>query len=254
MRKYKDFETALLFLLDYGFEYCTDTNNRKCYKNEYGELMIYWKMIDYDYGEPKLLIKINYNENIIDIDKEYLSLGKKRTIGFYDMVNEVIKNQINKNNKIFDLRINPQYHNQINNLRIINNLEIIDEIDNAALKGKLKCNCGGNEFYIYHTGKQTKGIMSPDIVKHKKQVVINAQCVNCNETIKIYDSTNDGIKPIDTKKYEFKKLVLKKDIDTFKITMMYNYYKEDYKTNKFVDCFIDVESEKLKKNKRIFEN
>jgi hypothetical protein len=34
---------------------------------------------------------------------------------------------------------------------------------------------------------------------------------------------------------------------------MYNYYKEDYKTNKFVECFIDVESVKLKKNKRIFE-
>ena len=38
-------------------------------------------------------------------------------------------------------------------LRIINNLEIIEEIDNVALKGKLKCNCGCNEFYIYHTGK-----------------------------------------------------------------------------------------------------
>ena len=47
--------------------------------------------------------------------------------------------------------------------------------------------------------------MSSDIVKHKKQVVINAQCVNCNETIKIYDSTIDGIKPINAKQYEFKK-------------------------------------------------
>ena len=46
---------------------------------------------------------------------------------------------------------------------------------------------------------------------------------------------------------------MKKDIDTFKITMMYNYYKEDYKTNKFVECFIDVESEKLNKSKRIYE-
>ena len=27
-------------------------------------------------------------------------------------------------------------------LRIINNLEIIDEIENVALKGNLKCNCG----------------------------------------------------------------------------------------------------------------
>ena len=138
-------------------------------------------------------------------------------------------------------------------LIIINNLEIIEEIDGVALKGKLKCNCGCNEFYIYHTGKQTKGILSSDIVKHKKQVVINAQCVNCKEIIKIFDSTSDCIKPINYKQYEFKKLVLKKDIDRFKITMMYNYYKEDYKNNKFVECFIDVESEKLKKVKRIIE-
>ena len=96
--------------------------------------------------------------------------------------------------------------------------------------------------------------MSPEIVKHKKQVVINAQCVNCNEIITIYDSTIDGIKPINAKQYEFKKLVLKKGIDTFKIIMMYNYYKEDYKTNKFVECFIDVESEKLEKVKRILES
>ena len=138
-------------------------------------------------------------------------------------------------------------------LRLINNLEIIEEIDNVAFKGKLKCNCGCNEFYIYHTGKQTKGIFYPDIVKHKKQVVINAQCVNCKEIIKIFDSTIDGIKPINSKQYEFKKLVLKKDIDIFKIIMMYNYYKEDYKANKFVECFIEVESAKLNKIKRIYE-
>ena len=137
--------------------------------------------------------------------------------------------------------------------RIMDNLEIIEEIDNVALKGKLKCNCGCNEFYIYHTGKQTKGILSSDIVKHKKQVVINAQCVNCKEIIKIFDSTIDGIESKNTKQYEFKKLVLNKAIDKFKITIMYNYYKEDYKTNKFVECFIDVESEKLKKVKRIIE-
>ena len=139
-------------------------------------------------------------------------------------------------------------------LRIINNLEILDEIDNVALKGKLKCDCGCNEFYIYHTGKQTKGILSSDIVKHKKQVVFNAQCVSCKKIIKIFDSTIDGIKPINAKQYEFKKIVLKKDFDTFKIIMMYNYNKEYYKTNKFVECFIDVESAKLKNVKRILES
>ncbi len=255
MKKYNDFESALEFLLDYGFEFCNDsaTGRHKCYKNEYGEIVLRYKQLDPNYYVPQICIEINYWKKVIDIDKEFVQISKKKSTMFYDMVHEVINNQINKNNKIFDLRINPQYHNQINYLRIINNLEIIDEIDNVALKGKLKCNCGCNEFYIYHTGKQTKGILFSDIVKHKKQVVINAQCVNCKEIIKIFDSTIDGIKPINAKQYEFKKLVLKKDIDRFKITMMYNYYKEDYKTNKFVECFIDVESAKLKKNKRIFE-
>lgn len=138
-------------------------------------------------------------------------------------------------------------------LRIINNLESIVEIKNEALSGKLKCYCGCKEFYIYHTGKQTKGILSSDIVKYKKQVVINAHCINCNEIIKIFDSTIDGINPILTNQYEFKKLVLNKDVNTFNIIMMYNYYKEDYKTNKFVNCFIDVENKKIKKKKRIFE-
>ena len=243
MKKYNDFESALEFLLDYGFEFCNDsaTGRHKCYKNEYGEIVLRYKQLDPNYYVPQICIEINYWKKVIDIDKEFVQISKKKSTMFYDMVHEVINNQINKNNKIFDLRI-------------INNLEIIDEIDNVALKGKLKCNCGCNELYIYHTGKQTKGILSSDIVKHKKQVVINAQCVNCKEIIKIFDSTIDGIKPINAKQYEFKKLVLKKDIDTFKITIMYNYYKEDYKTNKFVECFIDVESEKLKKNKRMFES
>ena len=64
-------------------------------------------------------------------------------------------------------------------LRIINNLEIIEEIDNIALKGKLKCNCGCNEFYIYHTGKQTKGILSSDLLNTKSKLLLmhNAQIV-----------------------------------------------------------------------------
>lgn len=66
-------------------------------------------MIDYDYGVPKLLIKVKYNEKIIDIDKEYLNLGKKRAISFYDMLYYVIKAEIETNYKIFNLNINIKY-------------------------------------------------------------------------------------------------------------------------------------------------
>ena len=135
MKKYKDFESALEFLLDYGFEFCNDsaTGRHKCYKNEYGEIVLRYKQLDPNYYVPQICIEINYWKKVIDIDKEFVQISKKKFTMFYDMVHEVINNQINKNNKIFDLRINPKYHNQINYLRIINNLEIIDEIDNVAL-------------------------------------------------------------------------------------------------------------------------
>ncbi len=109
--KYKDFKTALAFLEDYGFEYCLDkvTGKRECYKNEYGELVLNYKRLDANYWVPQLLINIDYCENHIDIDKEYLSLGKKRTIGFYDMLHYVIKAELETNYKIFNLRIDIKY-------------------------------------------------------------------------------------------------------------------------------------------------
>ena len=157
--KYKDFKTALAFLEDYGFKYCSDDNNRKCYKNEYGELLLYWKMIDYDYGVPKLLIRINYNESIIDLDKEYLSLGKKRTIGFYDMLYYVIKAELETNYKIFNLNINIKYIEKMkqvytyeysydkeyifNKLKKVNDYKIVIKDDHSFMIGLESTHSGG---------------------------------------------------------------------------------------------------------------
>ena len=138
-------------------------------------------------------------------------------------------------------------------LRILNNLQIINEIDNVAIKGKLVCSCGCEEFNIFHTGKQTKGIFTSDIVKIKGQIIIEAKCINCNESIKVLDTSIDGMKTKVIEQIEYKKLIIKNHIDSFKIIMKYNYYKEDYKSNKFVDCFIDVSSNDLKSKRTIFE-
>ena len=35
--------------------------------------------------------------------------------------------------------------------------------------------------------------------------------------------------------------------------LLYNYYKNDYKTNKFVDCFIEIKNEDTKKVKQLYE-
>jgi len=141
----------------------------------------------------------------------------------------------------------------MNKLRIINNLEIVKEIDNVAISGKLKCSCNCSEFYIYHTGKQTKGIFSPDIINKNGQLVIKTKCTQCNEELIILDSTIDGIKPKIKEKSEFNNFVIKNNIDKFKITIYYNYNEENFKTNKFENCFIDIENKNLKNEKRIVE-
>ena len=254
MGKYRDFQSALNFLLNYGFEFCIDstTGKMKCYKNEYGEIVLRYKQFDPKYYVPVICIEINRWKNTIDIYKEYSLISKKKYTKFYDMTHDVIKHQL-KSNKIFDLRINAKYHKQVEHLRIINNLDEIIEMNNESLSGKLRCSCNCTDFNIYHTGKQTKGILTSDIVKYKLQIVIEAKCIKCNKSIRVLDTSIDGIKTKEIEQFEFKKLILKKHIDTFNITMMYNYYKEDYKTNNFVDCFIDVGSDEIKTKRRIYE-
>jgi hypothetical protein len=50
-------------------------------------------------------------------------------------------------------------------LRIIDSLENICEHNNVALEGDLICECGNHYFKIYHSGKQTKGIFAPYLIK-----------------------------------------------------------------------------------------
>ena len=58
--KYKDFQSSLEFLLDYGFEFSKDsaTGRHKCYKNEYGEIVLRYKKLDPNYYVPQICIEI----------------------------------------------------------------------------------------------------------------------------------------------------------------------------------------------------
>ena len=137
-------------------------------------------------------------------------------------------------------------------LRILHNLKNIEEIDNVALKGNLCCDCECQRFYIYHTGKQTKGILSPDIIKKNNRILIKAKCIQCGEEIVVLDTSIDGIEVTESIKEDLKQFKLK-DNTKFKITLKYNYFKQSFKSNYFVDIFIDVESETLKKPRTIYE-
>ena len=140
-----------------------------------------------------------------------------------------------------------------NKLRIIDNLNIYEIHDNVAIAGKLMCDCGCNNFSIFHTGKVTKGIFAPYLIKKDKQIVIKAVCKDCGKSIIVFDSKIDGIKPIMCDTYPEEKFLLKNINENFEIKLKYNYYQNDFKTNKFVDCFIEIKNKDMKKVRQLYE-
>ena len=114
---------------------------------------------------------------------------------------------------------------------------IEEEHDKVAVSGNLKCSCGMDKFLVYHTGKQTKGILSPYIKKMDKQILIESKCPKCGRIIQIYDNTIDGEKPAMASVLE-RKQFLYKDMSEFKIKIILNYYEENYMTNKFVTIYV----------------
>lgn len=114
---------------------------------------------------------------------------------------------------------------------------IEEEHDKVSVCGSLKCSCGMEKFLINHTGKQTKGILSPHIKKMQKQILIDAKCPKCGRTIQIYDNTIDGEKVAIASTLE-RKQFLYKNMSEFKIKIVLNYYEENYMTNKFVTIYV----------------
>lgn len=117
--QYHDFQSALAFLADYGFEYCYDsaTGRRKCYKNKFGEIVLGYKQLDSNYWIPQICIEINYWKQVLDVEREYLSLGKpRRTIWdvlrrktLFDKLHDIAKYDIATTGKVFGILIEPTY-------------------------------------------------------------------------------------------------------------------------------------------------
>ena len=117
--KCKDFQSALEFLIDYGFEYCYDsaTGRRKCYKNKFGEIILEYKQLDPNDWIPQICIEINYWKQVLDVEREYSSLGRtRRTIcdmlyrkTLYNKLHDIAKNDIMTKGKVFGILIEPQY-------------------------------------------------------------------------------------------------------------------------------------------------
>lgn len=140
-----------------------------------------------------------------------------------------------------------------NKLRIIDNLENIYEHNNVALEGDLVCSCGNQYFKIYHSGKQTKGIFAPYLVKNNPQILIEVQCTCCEHSIIIFDNSIDGVKRVNADETAKKLFNILNDTYAYKIHLMYNYFENNFKTNSFEDCFIEISNSKFKKPRRLFE-
>lgn len=111
--------------------------------------------------------------------------------------------------------------------------------DKVAVCGHLKCDCGCEEFKIFHTGKQTKGIFSSHIKKEEKQILIEAKCSKCGKKIKLYDTSIDGEKPVMVTHLDELQFIYKNKED-YKVKIYMNYYEENYMTNKFVSIYIHL--------------
>ena len=132
-------------------------------------------------------------------------------------------------------------------LRTLKYLYNIEEFNGVAISAKLRCTCGDCFFRFSHTGKQTKGILAPYIIKQNKQLVLQAKCRNCGKTIEVFNSKLDGTraKP-QVETYEFTTFTLpKSNIAEFEVVVKYNYFPEKIKenglySNNFENCFIYI--------------
>ena len=128
-------------------------------------------------------------------------------------------------------------------LRVFDYLTDIEEINGVAFSAKLQCSCGSTKFAFFHTGKQTKGIFAPYIIKKSNQLVLKAKCNRCNNEIVVYDSQIDGAKPkVAKESREFTPFVIPKSPE-IEVIIKYNYLPENITesgeySNRFENCFI----------------
>ena len=132
-------------------------------------------------------------------------------------------------------------------LRILEFLNNIQEYNGVSISANLCCTCGNNKFAFSHTGKQTKGILAPYIIKKNKQLILQAKCMCCGKNIEVYNSTIDGSKPKTIEQsIDFLPFIIPKtSADKFEVIIKYNYWPENLKSNGlysnyFEDCFIYI--------------
>ena len=132
-------------------------------------------------------------------------------------------------------------------LRILKYLDNIEEFNGVAISAKLRCTCGDCFFAFSHTGKQTKGILAPYIIRKNKQLILQAKCRSCGKTIEVFNSALDGSRAKEQAgTYEFTAFALPKSkASEFEVVVKYNYFPDKFKengeySNSFENCLIYI--------------
>lgn len=132
-------------------------------------------------------------------------------------------------------------------LRIQAFLDHIHAANDAAMSAEVKCACNCRSFRISHTGKKTKGILAPLVIRNNGQLVVKATCTSCGNSIVLYDSKTDGAgKEYRDAVLPFKELEIKgMDTNAWNIVVKYNYFPDKMKwkdgySNEFENCFIEI--------------
>ena len=145
-------------------------------------------------------------------------------------------------------------------LRILKYLDNIEEFNGVAISAKLRCTCGDCFFTFSHTGKQTRGILAPYIIRKNKQLILQAKCQKCGNIIEVFNSALDGSHAkAQVGTYEFTVFALPKSevAAEFEVVVKYNYFPDKLKengeySNNFEDCFIYI-IENGKESKALIE-
>ena len=130
-------------------------------------------------------------------------------------------------------------------LRILEYLDNIQENNGVAISARLCCTCGNCFFEFSHTGRKTRGILAPYIIRKNKQLILKANCSKCGNEIVVYNSQLDGSNPKITEEiHEFTTFTTKKS-SKFEVVIKYNYFPEKLKegenySNQFEECFIYI--------------
>ena len=144
-------------------------------------------------------------------------------------------------------------------LRILDFLTDIQEVNGVALSARLQCTCGCSDFNFLHTGKQTRGIFAPLIIKKNGQLVLKATCHCCGNSIIVYDSEKDGTQACgNCLTGEFVPFVSKSLPNNFPVMIKYNYFPETFKngevySNQFENCFVYIVDDNGKEGKALIE-